>query len=314
MNTLTARTRTLCAAVVLLLACTGSPSPQGKEGDAAIEKPVPFPDYIAKRSAEFASASRLLTPRDVARLRIGELDALLAGLAAHPERISRIRGSHRGFLFDAVADCPCAARVGINDDGGKWVCNPHELPRPAIVYSFGAGGDISFDAGMAGQFGCDVFLFDPSPAVKARFPGPEASWQCGTGRISYTPLGIGPVSDEPGKEWSLVIGGTRCEVKSLEAIARSMGHTRVDILKMDIEGGEFAVLAQALASKSLQSLGVKQLLVEFHLWTDAHFAQFVALVGDLRRNGYLLFRKEFNPGDSEGVCAEYAFMKTDLVP
>ncbi len=303
-------TRALCASAFILLCCSGTSQP----GTDAKDAPVPFSQYIASRHAEFAAAAPLRSPLAIGKMRLEEQDRLLAQFTECPECLSHVKGSHRGFMFDAVADCPCAARVGINDDGGKWVCNPHELPRAAVVYSFGAGGDISFDTGMAGLFGCDVYLFDPSPHVKARFPGPETSWQCGAGRISYAPLGIGPVSMEPGKEWELVIQGARCGAKSLAAIARSLGHARVDILKMDIEGGEFAVLAQALASGSIQTLGVRQILVEFHLWTGAQFAQFVALVRDLRKSGYLLFRKEFNPGDGQGVCAEYAFMKTDLVP
>ncbi|TAL32922.1 MAG: hypothetical protein EPN93_14730 [Spirochaetes bacterium] len=285
-----------------------SPKPSAGERDSAKTKPAPYSEFIASRNAEYASSALPRSKSDIARARIAEQERLLARFARCPECANTIHGSHRGFMFDAVADCDCAMRVGRNDDGGKWVCNPQALPEHAIVYSFGVGGDISFDTGMAGLFGCQVYMFDPSPSVKARFPEKERSWRCGAGMIHYQPVGIGPVSLEKTRAWDLVIEGARCEVKGLEEIARSLGHTRIDILKMDIEGGEFPVLLALIESGALGKLGVRQVLVEFHIWTQPQFSQFISIMDGLAKGGYFLFRKEFNPADNDGVCGEYAFM------
>jgi Methyltransferase FkbM domain len=49
-------------------------------------------------------------------------------------------------------------------------------------------------------------------------------------------------------------------VYRLASIARMLGHERIDVLKMDIEGAEYGVLEDLLVS----GLAVKQVLVEFH--------------------------------------------------
>jgi hypothetical protein len=80
-------------------------------------------------------------------------------------------------------------------------------------------------------------------------------------------------------------------------------------VKIDIEGGEMAALTEILSAGTLARLSVKQLLVEFHLWDDEHFSSFVHIIGLLRQQGYLIFRKEFNPLDSSR-CAEFSFLGT----
>ncbi|MHB8899658.1 MAG: FkbM family methyltransferase [Thermoguttaceae bacterium] len=91
--------------------------------------------------------------------------------------------------------------------------------------------------------------------------------------------------------------------------AADLGHTRVDILKIDIEGGEMAALKEMLSSRTLEKLSVEQLLVEFHFWDDEHWSAFVQILGLLRDQGYLLFRKEFNLSNSS--CAEFAFLRSE---
>jgi hypothetical protein len=70
-----------------------------------------------------------------------------------------------------------------------------------------------------------------------------------------------------------------------------------------------AALTEILSSGTLARLAVKQLLVEFHLWDDEHFSSFVHIIGLLREQGYLIFRKECNPLDSRR-CAEFSFLST----
>lgn len=47
-------------------------------------------------------------------------------------------------------------------------------PDSCLVYSFGAGGDLSFDKAM-GQFGCEVLAFDDDLAHEGieRYPFPR---------------------------------------------------------------------------------------------------------------------------------------------
>jgi len=45
-----------------------------------------------------------------------------------------------------------------------------------------------------------------------------------------------------------------------------LGHTRIHVLKMDIEGAEYTVLEHALKTGVLRR--VDQLLIEFHHWME----------------------------------------------
>jgi len=222
--------------------------------------------------------------------------------------VDRTRGhNQRIFLFDGVADCNTTLRIGTFGDGGKWLCEPERLPTSTVVYSFGVGDETSFDHEMAAVFGAEVHMFDPSPSVTRRFESYQAGKAQGPGRVFFHALGLGPVSSVKGSEWTLTIEGKPCAAKSFTDIAKSLGHTHVDILKIDIEGGEFAAMQQMLAEKSLAALQVQQILIEFHLWSDEAFDQFVQIVQGLKDQGYLLFRKELNPTDASR-CAEFAFV------
>jgi FkbM family methyltransferase len=270
---------------------------------------IDFADIVARTHETFIGAPLLAAKEDVARKRSQLQDQLLQEFERCPDCfVRKFVGAQRTLLFDAITDCDSAMRVGTLFDGGKWMCGPPVLPDEAIVYSFGIGDNISFDMDMAGMFGCSVFMFDPSPSVVTNFASFKSERPCGKGRIHFLPLGLGPVSNEEGRRWQLVIEGRSCEAKSLADIAHSLNHEHVDVLKIDIEGGEFAALQQMLSTKALLGLKVKQLLVEFHLWSDPSFADFVRIVATLKEQGFLLFRKEFNPYAAD-TCAEFSFVK-----
>lgn len=266
-------------------------------------------EIVQERNKGFLNNPLLTAKTEIYDRRSGLQDQILREFDQCPLCVvHKFTGFQRTYLFDAVTDCETTIRVGTVFDGGKWLCDPQSLPRPSVVYSFGVGGDISFDMDMAGLFGSEVYMFDPSPSVAANFSSFQSGQPCGRGRLCFQALGLGPVSKDERSQWRLVIEGKECAVKSLAEIALSLRHDHVDILKIDIEGGEFAALRQVLSSHTLQSLHVNQLLVEFHLWNDDCFEDFVRIVGSLKRQGFLLFRKEFNPYAAE-KCAEFAFVK-----
>jgi len=216
-------------------------------------------------------------------------------------------GLERTFLFDAVIDAKNMVRVGTFGDGGKWVSDPQSLRTGTVVYSFGAGTEISFDAEMAGLYGCEVHCFDPTPSLERNFVHCRPGQSVGKGTFSFHAVGLGPVSLDPEKANDLVLEDQKCKVKRLSHIAAELGHSQIDILKIDIEGGEMAALTEIITSGTLKSLSVKQLLVEFHLWDDVYWGSFVKIINLLRERRYLLFRKEFNPIDPEH-CGEFCFL------
>jgi FkbM family methyltransferase len=251
-----------------------------------------------------------ISERELQEKRLSDQAKLLEEYEKDPTAfIKKYEINNGTFLLDAVVDGKNLFRVGRIGDGGKWLSDPTSLKSGSVVYSFGVGSDISFDVQMAGLFGCEVHMFDPGPSVEKSFANYHPGQAIGKGNFWYHAVGLGPTSAKPDEADNLIIEGRKCPVKRLSEFAAELGHTHVDVLKIDIEGGEMPALLEMISSQTLEKLAVKQLCVEFHLWDEAQYRDFVHIIGLLRERGYLIFRKEFNPQNMR--CAEFAFIATE---
>ena len=158
-------------------------------------------------------------------------------------------------------------------DGGWWF-SPDGLDDDSIVYSLGVGDEINFDLALVDKYGVEVFAFDPTPNSvdmldASRLPD----------KFHFHPWAVtakdGTLEFYP----RLKKDGTKSDVMftmipeeetlddvievpayCLSTIIGKLGHTHIDLLKMDIEGAEYEVLDGLLDSPVLPT----QLLVEFH--------------------------------------------------
>jgi FkbM family methyltransferase len=187
------------------------------------------------------------------------------------------------------------------DSAGFFVHLP-TLNKDSVVYSFGIGEDITFDRHLIEKTGCRVFAFDPTPK--------SIEWLrtqvLPDGFVAH-PVGISP---ETGKmkfrlphnknhvSGSLENAGhvndsdtVEVDVKRLSDLMRDLGHSRIDLLKMDIEGSEYAVIDQILTDK----IDIKQLVVEVHerYLPDGKILT-EKMVKKLQENGYQLFAKSLS--------------------
>ena len=180
-----------------------------------------------------------------------------------------------GTLLDRLCgltrlDTKCAV-MHLGSDYGGWCIHPERLSAASVVYSFGVGEDVSFDLALIEQFGLSVHAFDPTPRV--------IQWveeQSLPPQLHYHPFGIAEFSGTamfypPAKPTNVshsMLNRRRSgaghvlelPVYTLQAIMEKLGHERVDLLKMDIEGAEYAMIENALAG----SVQVDQWLIEFH--------------------------------------------------
>lgn len=157
---------------------------------------------------------------------------------------------------------------------GGWWFSPAHLQSGSIVYSLGVGDEVDFDLAIIEQYGVEVFAFDPTPnsidlldksMLPERFNFQPWAVTANDGILKFYPRlkKDGTKSDVmftmiPEEE-------TRDDVievpaYSLSTITDKLGHDRIDLLKMDIEGAEYEVLNGLLESPVLP----RQLLVEFH--------------------------------------------------
>jgi FkbM family methyltransferase len=229
-----------------------------------------------------------------------------------PDVLRRAGWDERHLLIDAVADCVTTERVGRLADGGKWLCNGYKIAPPCVVYGVGAGTEITFEQAMAARFGCDVQVFDPTPSSRKLFGALEAGRGLGAGTLTFHPWGLGPVSRDPAQARQLTLEGVACQVKTLDEMTAQLGHSHIDVLKIDVEGGEFAILDDLLKRGLLDKLRVNQLMIEFHTPDAASFTDLARLVGALADAGFVLHRKELNPW-AAFTCAEYAFARRDFL-
>jgi len=129
-------------------------------------------------------------------------------------------------------------RVGRDQDGG-YVMLEQGLSE-AVAYSIGIGADISWDADMAAR-GCQVFQYDHTIAA------PPAAYE----RCHFFRIGLAERTSPDGT------------LRTLSDIIAANGHSdrRDIVLKMDIEGAEWAVLP-ALTDQTMAQLS--QVVVELH--------------------------------------------------
>lgn len=184
-----------------------------------------------------------------------------------------------------------------NSYGGFYI-NPSLLNSDSIIYSFGIGKDISFDKTCIRKHRCKIYAFDPTPKSidfikKQTLPDLFTFFSFG---ISDSKSGIFKfyLPENPkGVSGSLVQSdcvssnnSINVEMRSFNDIIHELGHQHIDVLKMDIEGSEYAVLEKILDSE----VTIDQLLIEFH---DRLFDQEIykskGIVEKLKSKGYEVF-------------------------
>jgi len=155
-------------------------------------------------------------------------------------------------------------------DYGGWDVVTTGLDSQSVVYSFGIGEDATFDIALIDKFGLTVHAFDPTPrsiewvkrqALSDHFVLHEYGVASFDGEVSfYPPENLNHVShtilERPSTKDRLIT----VPVKLITTIIEELGHDRIDILKMDIEGAEYQVIQDLYRSK----IRPEQILVEFH--------------------------------------------------
>lgn len=181
---------------------------------------------------------------------------------------------------------------------GGFYLNPDLIDSASIVYSFGIGKDITFDLACIRKHGCNVFGFDPTPKsidwIKAQKIHPNfhfheygiSSGHSGPTTF-YLPAGAHSTSGSLLRAEELnIVKPVEVMMKSFDDITGELGHSHVDVLKMDIEGAEYDVLENVLKSQ----MTIDQILVEFH---DRQFDQQAyrskEIVKKIREAGYEIF-------------------------
>jgi FkbM family methyltransferase len=162
--------------------------------------------------------------------------------------------------------CDCES-LGV--PGAVYFVNPNGLTADSIVYSFGVGDNIAFDLALIRRFRARVHAFDPTPRALEWIRSqilPDRFIMHELGLADYDGVAVFHPPDNADFVSYTTLGPTenerdaRAPVRRLKTIMESLGHDRIDLLKMDIEGAEYAVVNDLVQSR----IRVGQLLIEFH--------------------------------------------------
>lgn len=180
-------------------------------------------------------------------------------------------------------------------DYGGWVICPENLSKTSIIYSFGVGEDTSWDEELIAEYGVKVFGFDPTPKsatyVQKRNLHNFTFFQIGVADHDglfkfYPPKNLSHVSCSIFKQQDLQDEPILVKMMTLDAIMKQLGHEKIDILKMDIEGAEYGVIEDIIK----KSIFPQQILVEFHhRFSPFSIADTKRAIRDLIHNGYEVF-------------------------
>lgn len=220
---------------------------------------------------------------------------------------------------------------------------PSTTTRECIVYDFGIRENPEFGQTLLGApFYCNVYAFDPSPITKQWYTESEKStflrnhpnytlfhygaggkdgkvrlneYDWGQVSIIRTPLEVQRnCSNHKVGNCVLDLSGYQLQqfslaVKTLDTIRKELKHDHIDILKLDVEGSEYAFLEHALEFHSLTN--VMQLSVEWHHYDfDARYgggsvAPINALVALLQQEGLHPFYIHDDIGGWPSTSREY---------
>jgi hypothetical protein len=189
------------------------------------------------------------------------------------------------MLYPDSSGCPRPLRMGDTGDGGWWTCQTWRAP--CIGYSYGIRDNWSFDKALADK-GCKVHGFDPSKAGLAsrdaythHVPATYHSSGLGGEDKTYAP---GQVPFEwPGIDYLRDTNSDPWELATVSSTMRRLNHHHVTILKVDVEGSEWAALPDIILNASWS-----QLLIELHFAPNSYRLE------RLRRGGARVIRIDSN--------------------
>ena len=202
-----------------------------------------------------------------------------------------------------------------SDYGGHFIYEkPLKNSEAPIVYSFGTGEDLTFSMAILKETKAEIFAYDPNPDAIAylkklpiykdpRFHFTAAGLSDRDGETLYYKPKM--VIDYSGSIYNytpdLYDDGFPIKIYCLKTLFEMNGHKHIDLLKLDIEGAEFAVV------NTLNDLDVRidQICLESHERFFSDFEDKIAvLIHEMHDLGYIIIY-------SDRVENNYTFLKMD---
>ncbi len=218
----------------------------------------------------------------------------MGGLRDSYQHIRRMVHVLCGLDLWRIAQQRCT-KISLGNKGASWCLCPDGLSNKSVVYCLGVGEEISFDLELIGRFGIEVQAFDPTPrsiqwVQSQTLPDQFVFHGYGVADFDGVCKFLPPKDPSHVSHTMLPRDSPRPAIEvpvyRLSTIMKMLGHTQIDLLKMDIEGAEYGVLADLLACK----IRPQQILVEFHhRWPEIGPGKTREAIERLNQAGYRIF-------------------------
>ena len=181
--------------------------------------------------------------------------------------------------------------------------SPAGLGTEPLVYSLGLSENLSFDLGMIQQHGARVYGFDPT--IERRSFIAKSDLPAG---FHYHCLAVAGHDGQLDLYERIGKGGRkkgacflRASCKKISSLVEELGHSRLDILKIDVEGSEYPILEDVC----LKGIHASQIAVEFH-----HRFEEVGLLATVRAHQMLL-RHGYQLAHISDWAEEFLYVKEE---
>lgn len=156
-------------------------------------------------------------------------------------------------------------------DACGWNIIRGSLNRTSVVVDIGLGEDISFSQSLIDKYGLVVHGFDPTPRsinyVKSLKQDNFILYECGIGIKSgitkfFLPKNKNHVSGSIIQEQHLGLEEVQVELVTIGDVYKILNCKRIDLLKLDIEGAEYDLIASQQFKEFSKHIGM--VCIEFH--------------------------------------------------
>jgi FkbM family methyltransferase len=180
--------------------------------------------------------------------------------------------------------------IDLGSSYGAWRIPGGLIGRSWTCYCVGAGGDVSFDLELIHRYDATVRAIDAvaeyvESAIEQAEGEPRFSAHQAAIATSDGPIRMQITHDPQSRSVSsagLYESQNFIELpgRTLPSLMAELGDERIDLLKLDIEGGEY----ELLPTLDLRALGVKIFAIQLHHVGSVGDAR--ALIAQLRRDDY----------------------------